>query len=138
MRRQKEQELEVLCGSVRFWEGEEPHRLGELLYMGPVKCTPLNTPNAEARDRHLVLFSQCIVLLSVSQRLSAFVFEVALNFSFKNVDTFVRPLFFFNFLQKKINLNGISFNGHDDSEIQRLSFEIVGKILKETGRCSLF
>ena len=76
MRRQKEQELEVLCGAVRFWEGEDPHRLGELLYMGPVKIILLNTPNAEVRDRHVVLFSQCIVLLSVSQRLSAFVFEV--------------------------------------------------------------
>jgi len=98
VRRQKEQELEVLCGSVRFWEGDEPHRLGELLYMGPVKITSSNT---EVRDRHLVLFSQCIVLLSISQRLSAFVFE------------------------KKLHLNGISLNIQDDSEILRLSFEIV-------------
>lgn len=75
MRRQKEQELEVLCGSVRFWEGDEPHRLGELLYMGPVKITT-TLPVPEVKDRHLVLFSQCIILLSVSQRLSAFVFEV--------------------------------------------------------------
>jgi len=102
VRRQKEQELEVLCGSVRFWEGEEPYRLGELLYMGPVKITSLNTLNPEVRDRHLVLFSQCIILLSVSQRLSAFVFE------------------------KKIHLNGISLSGQDESEIQRLSFEVIG------------
>lgn len=74
VRRQKEQELEVLCGSVRSWEGEEPSRLGDLLFMGPVKLT--SPPNLEVKDRHLVLFSQCIVLLSVSQRLSAFVFEV--------------------------------------------------------------
>ena len=73
MRRQKEQELEVLCGSVRCWEGEEPGLLGELLYMGAVKIA---STNSETRDRHLVLFSQCIILLSVSQRLSAFVFEV--------------------------------------------------------------
>ena len=75
VRRQKEQELEVLSGSVRSWEGEEPQRLGELLYMGPVKISS-NVPVAELKDRHLVLFSQCVVLLSVSQRLSAFVFEV--------------------------------------------------------------
>ncbi len=75
VRRQKEQELEVLCGSVRCWEGDEPHRLGELLYMGPVKITS-SIPILETKDRHLVLFSQCVILLSVSQRLSAFVFEV--------------------------------------------------------------
>lgn len=75
MRRQKEQELEVLCGSVRCWEGEEPGLLGELLFMGAVKIASINS-HSETRDRHLVLFSQCIILLSVSQRLSAFVFEV--------------------------------------------------------------
>lgn len=75
VRRQKEQELEVLCGSVRGWEGEEPSKLGELIYMGPVKILP--TPSSpEVKDRHLVLFSQCVVLLSVNQQLSAFVFEV--------------------------------------------------------------
>ena len=73
VRRQKQQELDVLCGSVRNWEGDEAHRLGELLYMGPVK---LLTGPSEVKDRHFVLFSQCVVLLSVSQRLSAFVFEV--------------------------------------------------------------
>ena len=75
VRRQKEQELEVLCGSVRNWEGDEPSKLGELIYMGPVKILP-SPSSPEVKDRHLVLFSQCIVFLSVNQQLSAFVFEV--------------------------------------------------------------
>lgn len=33
-------------------------------------------------------------------------------------------------LQKKIHLSGISLNGLDDSEIQKHSFEIVGKMLR--------
>ena len=76
VRRQKQQELDVLCGAVRCWEGEPPSVLGELLYMGQIKYTTSLNAHAEVKDRHLVLFSQCIVLLSVSQRLSAFVFEV--------------------------------------------------------------
>ncbi|XP_057375913.1 rho guanine nucleotide exchange factor 7-like [Daphnia carinata] len=100
VRRQKEQELEVLCGSVRCWEGDEPQRLGELLYMGPVKITT-TIPIPETKDRHLVLFSQCLILLSVSQRLSAFVFE------------------------KKYNLSGMSLNMQDDTELSRCTFEIL-------------
>ncbi|XP_046452044.1 rho guanine nucleotide exchange factor 7-like isoform X1 [Daphnia pulex] len=101
VRRQKEQELEVLCGSVRCWEGDEPQRLGELIYMGPVKITT-TTPITETKDRHLVLFSQCVILLSVSQRLSAFVFE------------------------KKYNLSGMSLNIQEDSETSRsLTFELL-------------
>lgn len=68
----------MLCGAVRCWEGEEAHRLGELLYMGPVKYASSASIVTDVKDRHLVLFSQCIVFLSVSQRLSAFVFEVSL------------------------------------------------------------
>uniref|UniRef100_A0A0P5BWA1 Rho guanine nucleotide exchange factor n=1 Tax=Daphnia magna TaxID=35525 RepID=A0A0P5BWA1_9CRUS len=100
VRRQKEQELEVLCGSVRCWEGDEPQRLGELLYMGPVKITT-TIPIPETKDRHLVLFSQCLILLSVSQRLSAFVFE------------------------KKYNLSGMSLNMQDDTELSRCTFELL-------------
>lgn len=119
MRRQKEQELEVLCGSVRSWEGEEPSRLGELLFMGPIKLT--SPPSTEVKDRHMVLFSQCIVLLSVSQRLSAFVFEV-FHCRIENKSRIVKVVCF----QRKIPLAVVLLHNSEDLEHSRLSFEMLG------------
>ncbi|XP_066967640.1 rho guanine nucleotide exchange factor 7 [Macrobrachium rosenbergii] len=70
IRRQKELELEVVTGRVHGWDGGETlGALGEVLRMGSVALLP------DHRDRYLVLFPTTLVMLAVSPRMSAFIFE---------------------------------------------------------------
>ena len=72
MRRQKELELEVLTGSIRGWEGDSDiSSLGDIIHMGSVAVGPEHT------DRYLVLFHHNLLILSVSTRMSAFIYEVS-------------------------------------------------------------
>ncbi|KAJ8917559.1 hypothetical protein NQ315_005608 [Exocentrus adspersus] len=68
-RRQKELELQVLTGPIRGWEGPSLSSLGEIIYMGSVAVGP------QHHDRYFVLFPTTLVILSVSHRLSAFIYE---------------------------------------------------------------
>ncbi|XP_030759616.1 uncharacterized protein LOC115885013 isoform X1 [Sitophilus oryzae] len=68
-RRQKELELQVLTGPVRGWEGPSLTSLGEIIYMGSVAV------GSNHHDRIFVLFPTTLVILSVSHRLSAFIYE---------------------------------------------------------------
>lgn len=68
-RRQKELELQVLTGPVRGWEGPSLTTLGEIIYMGSVAV------GSQHHDRYFVLFPTTLVILSVSHRLSAFIYE---------------------------------------------------------------
>ncbi|XP_055713847.1 rho guanine nucleotide exchange factor 7 isoform X2 [Phlebotomus papatasi] len=68
-RRQKELELQVLTGPVRGWQGQELSTLGDIIHMGSVAVGP------DHRDRYFVLFPQTLLILSVSQRMSAFIYE---------------------------------------------------------------
>jgi Rho guanine nucleotide exchange factor 7 len=70
-RRQKELELQILTGPVRGWQGQELSSLGEIIHMGSVAVGP------DHRDRYFVLFPQTLLILSVSQRMSAFKYEVS-------------------------------------------------------------
>ena len=88
-RRQRELELEVVTGTVRGWEGEPMEQLGEILRMaavvtGQVSHPPLYTSllsfqGATKKDKYLVLFPSTLLMLSVSNRLSAFIYEVRLQ-----------------------------------------------------------
>lgn len=64
-------ELEVVNGGVRGWEGEDLAHLGDILHMGSVAVGP------DHRDRYFVLFPSTLLMLSVSQRMSAFIYEVS-------------------------------------------------------------
>ncbi|XP_050300359.1 uncharacterized protein LOC126738917 isoform X2 [Anthonomus grandis grandis] len=68
-RRQKELELQVLTGPVRGWEGPSLATLGDIIYMGSVAV------GTHHHDRYFVLFPTTLVILSVSHRLSAFIYE---------------------------------------------------------------
>lgn len=72
-RRQKELELQVLTGPVRGWEGPSLIALGDIIYMGSVAVGP------QHHDRYFVLFPTTLLILSVSHRLSAFIYEVRPN-----------------------------------------------------------
>ncbi|XP_066255074.1 rho guanine nucleotide exchange factor 7 isoform X2 [Euwallacea similis] len=68
-RRQKELELQVLTGPIRGWEGPNLTKLGEIIYMGSVAV------GQHHHDRYFVLFPTTLVILSVSHRTSAFIYE---------------------------------------------------------------
>lgn len=70
LRRQKELELQVLTGPVRNWQGQELSSLGDIIHMGSVAV------GADHRDRYFVLFPQTLLILSISNRMSAFIYEV--------------------------------------------------------------
>ncbi|RZC34675.1 rho guanine nucleotide exchange factor 7 [Asbolus verrucosus] len=74
-RRQKELELQVLTGPVRGWEGPSLIALGDIIYMGSVAVGP------QHHDRYFVLFPTTLLILSVSHRLSAFIYEGKLPLS---------------------------------------------------------
>lgn len=59
-----------MTGEVRGWPGGELASLGDVLHMGSVAVGPAH------QDRYLVLFPSALLLLSVSKRVSAFVYEV--------------------------------------------------------------
>lgn len=63
----------MLTGGVRGWEGEDLSCLGEILHMGSVAVCP------DHGDRYLVLFPSTLLILSVSQRMSAFIYEVCFH-----------------------------------------------------------
>lgn len=70
-RKQKELELSILSGVVQGWEGTDALSLGDAIKIGSVAF------GSEHKDRYLMLFSTHLVILSVSQRLSSFIYEVS-------------------------------------------------------------
>ncbi|KAI8427849.1 hypothetical protein MSG28_002232, partial [Choristoneura fumiferana] len=99
LRRQKELELQVVTGEVRGWPGGELAALGDVLHMGSVAVGPSH------QDRYLVLFPSALLLLSVSKRVSAFVYEGCLP------------------------LTGITVCKLDDTETRKNAFEISGPMI---------
>ncbi|KAK3913655.1 Rho guanine nucleotide exchange factor 7 [Frankliniella fusca] len=99
-RRQKELELEVLTGGVRGWEGDDLQILGDIIHMGSVAVGP------DHRDRYLVLFPSTLLMLSVSPRMSAFIYE------------------------GKLPLTGITVNKLEDTDNYKNAFEIVGPLIE--------
>ncbi|XP_055916173.1 serine-rich adhesin for platelets isoform X1 [Eupeodes corollae] len=99
-RRQKELELQVLTGPVRGWQGQELSTLGDIIHMGSVAV------GADHRDRYFVLFPQTLLILSVSQRMSAFIYE------------------------GKLPLTNIVVNRLEDTETFKNAFEISGPLIE--------
>ncbi|XP_077988389.1 rho guanine nucleotide exchange factor 7-like isoform X2 [Glandiceps talaboti] len=101
VRKQKELEQEILTGTIRQWEGEEISCLGEILKMGQVTVI-----GEDKRDRYLLMFHSVLVMLSVSHRMSGFIY------------------------QGKIPLSGIRVTKLDDSEEHYHAFEINGNLIE--------
>ncbi|KAH8412647.1 hypothetical protein KR009_003989 [Drosophila setifemur] len=98
-RRQKELELQVLTGPVRGWQGQELSTLGDIIHMGSVAV------GADHRDRYFVLFPSTLLFLSVSQRMSAFIYE------------------------GKLPLTGIIVNRLEDTDAIKNAFEISSPLI---------
>jgi len=106
-RRQKELELEVLTGTVRGWEGESIDQLGEIVKMGPIVVGQDNNK----KDKYLVLFPNTLLLLSASNRLSAFIYE------------------------GKLPLSGLSVTKPEELDNNKNTFQITGSLI-ETIHCT--
>jgi Rho guanine nucleotide exchange factor 7 len=100
-RRQKELELQVLTGPVRGWEGPSLATLGDIIYMGSVAVGP------QHHDRYFVLFPTTLLILSVSHRLSAFIYE------------------------GKLPLSGLVVNRLEDSEQYKNALEISTPLIEK-------
>ncbi|XP_070504309.1 uncharacterized protein RtGEF isoform X2 [Chironomus tepperi] len=100
IRRQKELELQILTGPIRGWEGEELSKMGEIIHMG--SCAV----GKDHVDRYFILLEQNLLILSVSQRMSAFKFE------------------------GKIPVSGINAARLPDTEKIKNAFEINGPLIE--------
>jgi len=107
VRREKELELEVLTGTVRGWEGESIDQLGDIIKMGQLLVGQGETK----KDKYLVLFPHNLLLLSASNRLSAFIYE------------------------GKLPLSGLSVTKLEELDNSKHSFQITGSMI-ETIHCS--
>lgn len=103
IRRQREMELEVMTGTIHGWEGEAINTLGEIIAMASVVVF---TEAKERKDRYLVLFPQTLIMLSVNQRMSAFLYE------------------------GKLPLSGITVSKVEDTETYQNAFEITGSMIE--------
>lgn len=91
--------MQVLTGPVRGWQGQELSSLGDIIHMGSVAVGP------DHRDRYFVLFPQTLVILSVSQRMSAFIYE------------------------GKLSLTNITVNRLEDTDTLKNAFEISSPLI---------
>ena len=84
-----------MTGTIRGWEGEDLHSLGDIIHIGSVTVGP-----TDQKDRYFVLFATNLLILSVSSRMSGFIYEVPfLGFSFTNFLSFdIKLLFRENYL----------------------------------------
>lgn len=104
-RKQKNMELEVLTGSIRGWEGKPISSLGDILLMRYVGV--ISTPGGEIQDRCFVLFSDTLVILSASQRMSSYIYE------------------------GQVQLAGLSVEKLEDNDTQKFAIELFGSLIEK-------
>ncbi|CAL1598067.1 unnamed protein product [Knipowitschia caucasica] len=98
VRKRKELELQVLNEPIRKWEGDDITTLGPVLYMS---MATVNS-GTQWEERYLVLFSQTLLMLSASLRMSGFIY------------------------QGRVPLSGMLISMMEDVENVRNAFEITG------------
>lgn len=125
LRRQKELELQVLTGPVRNWQGQELSSLGDIIHMGSVAV------GADHRDRYFVLFPHTLLILSISNRMSAFIYEVRGRRS-RMVAVIDLQSIHSNrsLLQGKLPLTNIAVRRLEDTESIKNAFEIQGTLIE--------
>merc|ERR1719346_474698 len=91
-----------MTGTIRGWEGEDLHSLGDIIHIGSVTVGP-----TDQKDRYFVLFATNLLILSVSSRMSGFIYE------------------------GKLPLSGIAVNRLEDTDNIKNSFEITGPMIDQ-------
>ncbi|KAK2528844.1 Arhgef6 [Columba guinea] len=74
LRKRKQLELQILSESIQRWEGEDIKTMGNIIYMSQVmvQCGG----SEEKEERYFLLFSNVLLMLSASPRMSGFIYQV--------------------------------------------------------------
>ncbi|XP_054244796.1 rho guanine nucleotide exchange factor 6 isoform X1 [Indicator indicator] len=111
LRKRKQLELQILSESIQRWEGEDIKTLGNVIYMSQVmvQCGG----SEEKEERYFLLFSNVLLMLSASPRMSGFIY------------------------QGKLPLTGMTLTKLEDAEGSEHMFEIAGNMMERiTVSCS--
>ncbi|XP_028941968.1 rho guanine nucleotide exchange factor 6 isoform X1 [Antrostomus carolinensis] len=111
LRKRKQLELQILSESIQRWEGEDIKTMGNIIYMSQVmvQCGG----SEEKEERYFLLFSNVLLMLSASPRMSGFIY------------------------QGKLPLTGMTLTKLEDTEGNEHMFEIAGNMMERiTVSCS--
>ncbi|NWS22199.1 ARHG6 factor, partial [Pachyramphus minor] len=111
LRKRKQLELQILSESIQRWEGEDIKTMGNIIYMSQVmvQCGG----SEEKEERYFLLFSNVLLMLSASPRMSGFIY------------------------QGKLPLAGMTLTKLEDAEGNEHVFEIAGNMTERiTVSCS--
>ncbi|KFP09794.1 Rho guanine nucleotide exchange factor 6 [Egretta garzetta] len=111
LRKRKQLELQILSESIQRWEGEDIKTMGNIIYMSQVmvQCGG----SEEKEERYFLLFSNVLLMLSASPRMSGFIY------------------------QGKLPLTGMTLTKLEDAEGNDHVFEIAGNMTERiTVSCS--
>ncbi|XP_032557531.1 rho guanine nucleotide exchange factor 6 isoform X2 [Chiroxiphia lanceolata] len=111
LRKRKQLELQILSESIQRWEGEDIKTMGNIIYMSQVmvQCGG----SEEKEERYFLLFSNVLLMLSASPRMSGFIY------------------------QGKLPLTGMTLTKLEDAEGNEHMFEISGNMTERiTVSCS--
>ncbi|XP_037263690.1 rho guanine nucleotide exchange factor 6 isoform X2 [Falco rusticolus] len=111
LRKRKQLELQILSESIQRWEGEDIKTMGNIIYMSQVmvQCGG----SEEKEERYFLLFSNVLLMLSASPRMSGFIY------------------------QGRLPLTGMTLTRLEDAEGNEHVFEIAGNMTERiTVSCS--
>lgn len=106
LRKRKQLELQILSEPIQAWEGDDIKTLGAVIFMSQV-MVQYGTSD-EKEERYLMLFSDVLILLSASPRMSGFIY------------------------QGKISTAGMVVTRLDEIEGNDYTFEITGSMIERT------
>ncbi|XP_068871083.1 rho guanine nucleotide exchange factor 6 isoform X2 [Aphelocoma coerulescens] len=111
LRKRKQLELQILSESIQRWEGEDIKMMGNVIYMSQVMVQ--SGGSEEKEERYFLLFSNVLLMLSASPRMSGFIY------------------------QGKLPLTGMTLTKLEDAEGNEHMFEITGNMMERiTVSCS--
>ncbi|KAI1234937.1 hypothetical protein IHE44_0003325 [Lamprotornis superbus] len=111
LRKRKQLELQILSESIQRWEGEDIKMMGNVIYMSQVMVQ--SGGSEEKEERYFLLFSNVLLMLSASPRMSGFIY------------------------QGKLPLTGMTLTKLEDAEGNEHMFEITGNVMERiTVYCS--
>uniref|UniRef100_A0A803V305 Rac/Cdc42 guanine nucleotide exchange factor 6 n=1 Tax=Ficedula albicollis TaxID=59894 RepID=A0A803V305_FICAL len=76
LRKRKQLELQILSESIQRWEGEDIKMMGNVIYMSQVMVQ--SGGSEEKEERYFLLFSNVLLMLSASPRMSGFIYQVGM------------------------------------------------------------
>ncbi|XP_006924258.2 rho guanine nucleotide exchange factor 6 [Pteropus alecto] len=77
LRKRKQLELQILSEPIQAWEGEDIKTLGNVIFMSQVMVQYGTCEEEEMRCLGTMLFSNVLIMLSASPRMSGFIYQVS-------------------------------------------------------------